>query len=91
MRVAAEFFSQLLGGQAHLVEHGVEQVRLVFKVPIHRAPGHAGRTGNVFQAGVGNAFFQKQYFGRGENGGTGFFSIFFGAAHSMFWGKPGLS
>jgi hypothetical protein len=37
--------------------------------------------GDMFQAGVGHAFFQKQCLGSDQDGAAGLFGLFFGSAH----------
>ena len=81
LRAAAHAFSQLLRRKTHLIEHGIEQVGLVGKVPIHRTARDAGVSGDMFEAAVGNAFLQKQRFSGLQDGNAGFLGFFFGSAH----------
>ena len=38
---------RLFHGRSRAFHHGIEQFRLVFEVPVHRAPCHAGRLGDI--------------------------------------------
>ena len=83
-------FGQGFQRQADLVEHFVEQVGLVLKVPVDRTARYTGMPGDVLQAGMGDPAFEEQLLGSREDGVAGFLRIFFGSAHGDPGDKTGL-
>ena len=81
LSAAAKPLGHLFRGQANLVEHFVKQMRLVLEMPVHGAAGHAGIAGNLVETGVRHTLVEKQPLGRGEQGNTGLFGVFFSSSH----------
>jgi hypothetical protein len=67
---------RLFHGQCDPFHHGVEQVRLVLEMPVHRAARGAGPPRDVLQAGARHPLALKQVLGRIQQlvaGGQSFF------------------